>query len=163
MKIAQIAALCFACFMGLMPVAAFAQPYQISADGTEVTDQNTGLIWRRCAEGLTWDGTTCAGSPGTFAHEAALQRAAAQATASKAWRLPNIKELSNLADKTRANPAIDPTVFPATPPNYFWSASPNVGNSSGAWYVDFSYGNVDSYNRSSFYVRLVRAVSDWAA
>ena len=38
-----------ACLLLAAPV--FAQPYTISADGTEVTDSQTGLTWRRCSEG----------------------------------------------------------------------------------------------------------------
>jgi hypothetical protein len=140
--------------------AAFAGSFVISTDGNEVTDPHTGLIWRRCAEGMNWDGSTCAGAASTFTHEAALQRAAAQATASSiAWRLPNVKELSSIADKSRSSPAIDPIAFPATPSSWFWSASPGVGSSGNAWGVYF--GNSFVYDGSSryntYYVRLVRA------
>jgi hypothetical protein len=133
--------------------------YTASADGQEVTDSQTNLIWRRCAEGMNWDGSTCSGAATPFTHEAALQRAAAQAASTgKAWRLPNIKELSSIADKSRSNPAIDPTAFPATPSSWFWSASPNVGNSNGAWFVSFDNGLVgDGYRDVTGYVRLVRA------
>jgi hypothetical protein len=159
MKIAQLFTLYFLCLLGLIPVAASAQPFVISADGSEATDQKTGLIWRRCSEGMSWNGSTCAGTASTFTHEAALQRAAAQAGSSGiAWRLPNVKELTSIADKSRSNPAIDPAAFPATPANYFWSASPHVGDSTNAWYVFFSNGVVFASNRvNSYCVRLVRA------
>ena len=72
--------------------------------------------------------------------------------------LPNIKELASIADKSRSNPAIDPTFFPATPADWFWSASPYVLGSNSAWYVYFVNGIVGHTNRgSSGYVRLVRA------
>ena len=145
----------------LLPVAScvLAAPFTVAADGQEVTDAKTGLIWRRCAEGMTAIGGTCTGTASTFTHEAALTRASTQATAtSVAWRLPNVKELSSIADKTRSNPAIDTTAFPAAPANWFWSSSPYVGNAYDAWFVNFYYGNVYSYNRfNSNYVRLVRA------
>jgi hypothetical protein len=159
MKTAQLATLYFLCLLGIMPVAASAQPYTISTDGSEVTDQKTGLIWRRCSEGMSWNGTTCAGTASTYTHEAALQRAAAQASSTGvAWRLPNIKELTSIADKSRSNPAIDTTAFPATPANWFWSASPYVGYSNYAWFVDFDSGYVYYDDRNfSYYVRLVRA------
>jgi len=107
--------------------SAQAQPprYTASADGQEVTDSQTGLIWRRCAEGMNWDGSTCAGAATPFTHEAALQRATAQAASSgKAWRLPNVKELSSIVDKSRSYPAIDPTAFPATPSSLFGRPRP---------------------------------------
>jgi hypothetical protein len=41
---------------------------------------------------------------------------------------------------------------------WYWSSSPYVGNSYGAWYVDFNVGYADDDNRIySLYVRLVRA------
>ena len=58
--------------------------------GTENSDQRGGhhivrreaaatgarVIERRCVEGMSWDGSTCAGVASTFTHEAALQHAA---------------------------------------------------------------------------------------
>jgi len=159
MKTAQLAIFYFICLLGILPVAASAQPYVISTDGSEVTDQKTGLIWRRCAEVMSWSGTTCTGTASMFTHEAALQQAAAQATGTGvAWRLPNIKELASIADRSRSNPAIDSTAFPATPASWFWSSSPYVGDSYSAWYVNFNYGFVLNYGRgNAVYVRLVRA------
>ena len=91
---------------------ASAQPYVISTDGTEVTDQKTGLIWRRCAEGMSWDGLTCAGTVGTYSHEAALQRATSHANNTGiTWRLPNIKELAGLLTKASAIRRSTPRLF----------------------------------------------------
>jgi hypothetical protein len=160
MTTAQLATRFFLCLLGIMPVAASAQPFVFSVDGSEVTDQKTGLIWRRCSEGMSWDGSTCAGTASTFTHEAALQRAAAQASSTGiAWRLPNVKELSSIVDRSRSNPAIDPAAFPATPPTSFWSASPKpyAGISTYAWHVNFVSGNVyGNYRINSDSVRLVR-------
>lgn len=151
---------CLTLYTALAAIDAQAQSsYTVSVDGQEVTDSRTGLIWRRCAEGMTASGGTCNGTAGTFTHEAALQRATAQvASSGVAWRLPNVKELSSIADKSRLNPAIDTTAFPATPSGVFWSSSPYVGNSDIAWGVHFGDGYV-SYNFRSYYflVRLVRA------
>jgi len=160
MKIRPLLAFALVSLLGMLPVAASAQPYVISADGSEVTDQKTGLIWRRCAEGMSYIGATCGGIALSLTHEAALQRAASQASSSGvAWRLPNVKELSSIADKSLSNPAIDAAAFPATPSSsYFWSSSPDVGNAYGAWSVSFGYGSVYNGNRGYYnYARLVRA------
>ncbi len=143
---------------GILPVAASAQPYILSADGSEATDQETGLIWRRCPEGMNWDGSTCAGVAVLFTYEAALRQTAAQAgSTGVAWRLPNINELSSIIDRSRINSAIDPTAFPSTPASWFWSASPLAGSSGLAWYVNFVNGAVSFYFRPhSIHVRLVR-------
>ena len=145
----------------LLPVAcgALAAPFTVSADGQEVTDTKTGLIWRRCAEGMTASGGTCTGTATNFSYEAAVTRASTQATnTGVAWRLPNVKELSSIADKSRANPAIDTVAFPVTPASDFWSSSPYVGYAYFAWIVSFIDGYVDvSYRYNTYYVRLVRA------
>ena len=141
----------------LSPVAALAE-YSYSADGSEVTDSISGLTWRRCSEGMAWSGSTCTGTAATYTHEGALQRAASEATASKAWRLPNVLELSSITKAGEAvNPSIDTTAFPGTPSSYFWSSSPYVGSSGYAWFVVFDDGYVYYNNRGNgFHVRLVR-------
>ena len=145
----------------LLPVAcgALAAPFTVSADGQEVTDTKTGLIWRRCAEGMTASGVTCTGTATAFTYEAAITRASTQATnTGVAWRLPNVKELSSIADKSRVNPAIDTVAFPVTPASGFWSSSPYVGYAGYAWVVNFYFGYVNYNVRyNSGYVRLVRA------
>jgi hypothetical protein len=160
MKTAKHVALLLIFLLGILPVASFAQPYVISADGTEVTDQKTGLIWRRCSEGMAYSGGTCTGTAGTFTHEAALLRASAQASDTGiAWRLPNVKELSSIIDRSHINPAIDAIAFPITPTTgLFWSSSPCMNGPLIVWYVEFGSGSVASDARSSsYYVRLVRA------
>ena len=145
--------------LGLASSGAQAAPFTISADGQEVTDQASGLIWRRCAEGMSWDGTTCAGSASTYTHENALVRARTEAASSaKAWRLPNVKELSSIVDRSRISPAINVAAFPATPSTWFWSSSPYAGDSVSAWFVLFGNGYVYyNYRGNDYAVRLVRA------
>ena len=41
--------------------------YSYSADGSEVTDSKTGLVWRRCAEGMSWSSGACTGTAATGA------------------------------------------------------------------------------------------------
>ena len=154
------------CMLGAAPVAALAQPYVISPDDNEVADQKTGLIWLRCAAGMVYNGSTCTGTASTFTHEAAVQYATDYASNTGiAWRLPNIKEIASIADKSRINPAIDLEIFPATPADKFWSASPCVshpgvhGHSGNFWFVAFRTGFVgDDYAIRSNHVRLVRDV-----
>jgi hypothetical protein len=128
-----------------------------NAAGDEITDSKTGLIWKRCAEGMAWSSasSTCTGTATTYTLEQAL--AHAKTLAGAGWRLPNVKELSSIVDDSRVRPAINTLAFPETPFNWFWSASPNAGDSSNAWNVNFSSGSVLNNNRSnSSRVRLVR-------
>ena len=128
--------------------------YAYSADGTEVTDAQTGLIWRRCTVGQTWANATCTGGLTVFRHEEALTHAMTQT----GWRLPNIKELASLVDTTTVRPAIHTLAFPGTPTAAYWSSTPDVQAPANAWSVDFGLGTVNPLGRSTFgvLVRLVR-------
>ena len=130
--------------------------YTSNNDGT-VTDTRTGLMWKQCVEGLS--GTDCAtGSATLFTWAAALAHAEGHSFAGHDdWRLPNIKELRSLVEECRTDPAINDTVFPATPLSYARSGSPYAGFSDSAWVVAFTVGHAAYYNRSNnTHVRLVR-------
>ena len=65
------------------------------------------------------------------------------------WRLPTEKELFSLVDRSQtAPPYIDSTVFPGTPPNYFWSSTLAASSASYAWSVDFSTGQTYDFDMS---------------
>lgn len=128
----------------------------ISEDGTEVTDNKTSLIWRRCVEGMTASIDGCTGIPGAYNLEAALALANNEAKAArKAWRLPKVEELSSIVDMSRKDPSIDIAVFPGTPGSAFFTASPDGALS---WFVSFYVGKVFSeYGTIPSHVRLVRS------
>ena len=132
--------------------------YSISADGTEVTDLKTGLIWQRCAVGMSWDGTACGGTATPYNWENALAYAATQT----GWRLPNLKELHSLVERSCANPAINETAFPNTPAtdsDYFWTSSLSVttGLSNEALPVFFNTGADSRVDKQyGLLVRLVK-------
>jgi hypothetical protein len=132
--------------------------YADHGDGT-VSDTRSGLIWKRCAEGQNWSGGTCSGSATSYTWSAALSRAATSVFAGYSnWRLPNINELRSLVEVCRTDPALNDTVFPATPISYFWSGSPYADGSYGAWVVNFGLGVDGNGLRKygDFQVRLVR-------
>jgi hypothetical protein len=97
----------------------------------------------------------------TYNHEAALQHVAAVSTGTTpvVWRLPNIKELASIIDISQFNPAIDTAVFPATPVNHTWAATPSVTLVNYAWGVTFhdGYINVNALRNLGGAVRLVRS------
>jgi hypothetical protein len=138
----------------------------VSSDGQEVTDARTTLIWRRCPEGMTWNGSTCAGVASYSTQEAALRLAVSEAARTGvAWRLPNVKELASIADRSQAAPAIDALVFPATPAETvaaFWTSTPYRQDPRIGFFVNFNNGYAgfsvgSAYLRASgAYVRLVR-------
>jgi hypothetical protein len=125
----------------------------------EVLDTATGLVWRRCAEGQAWTGSTCGGTPVTLTWQAALDHAKQQARPRMAWRLPNIKELSSLVDRQHTWPALDPVVFPgATSDNYQSSTTMRWDNDPfGVNFVNFALGEIQPWDFLDLAaVRLVR-------
>ncbi len=129
--------------------------FVISADGQEVTDTQTKLIWQRCAVGQTWDGKTCAGK----ATKALLADAKAMgAKMTPVWKLPTKDELKGLVDKSsKKKPSIDKVAFPGTPSAIFWAAKPEATDALGAWLVDFGNGKVfGNTGKAKYFVRLVR-------
>lgn len=113
-----------------LPLTRFAP----SVDGREVLDRATSLIWSRCLEGMTWEATaaTCVGAPMLFDLDEAFGRARTSSlTSARSWRLPNIKELSSLADRARARPAMVTAEFPVPLPYpVLWSSTPELTSST---------------------------------
>ena len=98
------------------------------ADGM-VLDTKTMLMWQQSVD------------PGSYAWADAQAYCAMLAPGGGVWRLPSMKELMSIVDVTRADPAIDPVAFPATPSDYFWSSSPQAGSSTAVWGVNFNKGS----------------------
>ena len=132
-----------------------------------VTDTRTGLMWKVCAEGQTWNGSGCDGTAIGMTWQAALahaQDAQFPNGGHTDWRLPNLKELRSLVEECRTSPAINDSIFPQAPSSSFWSGSPYAGNSNFAWSVNFNNGNASYSNRyNNDSVRLVRGGQAFAA
>lgn len=128
-------------------------------DGT-VTDITTGLQWRRCAEGQTWNGTTCVGQEKTYNWSYSI-------TDNNGWRLPTYHELITLIYCKNTNeygkpcdsyPAINIKIFPMTQESRYWSSSVSTNDSKKRWYINFDRGTTDQDTPvyRSFSIRLVR-------
>jgi len=85
--------------------------YSVSPDGNEVADATTHLVWRRCAEGMRWNGRTCEGKLAKFFYHEAKQHAA---DSGAHWRLPTRDELVSIVAKGKKKPMIDGAAFPNT-------------------------------------------------
>ena len=124
-----------------------------------VTDKVTSLTWKRCAEGQAWDGTTCS-TPGdavSYTWSDALQL-----NGGADWRLPNIKELVSIVERSCYNPAINQAIFPNPVFGFYWSSSTYAGDVSRAWATNMLSGSsLNNQDKSPIplnrnYVRLVR-------
>lgn len=143
-----------------LQAATQADRFVTQGDAT-VVDTATGLMWKRCAQGFDWNGSTCAQSseiPASYSWEEALVNHAEHSFAQHGdWRLPNKTELASIVDYSCFDPAINTTVFPGTPVNGFWSNTPNAFNISFAWAINFSQGeHTTTRKTNAFAVRLVR-------
>lgn len=109
-----------------------------------VNDTKTGLMWQDDTVGstMTWSTaiTTCENlTLGGYSD----------------WRLPNIRELKSIVDKSRYNPAISPN-FTQKVSSAYWSSTTNPV-SNEAWHVYFNLGaDSGDYEANSYYVRCVR-------
>lgn len=133
--------------------------FTLIEDGTVVRHETTGLEWRRCAEGMSWNGSSCEWNHNPKTWKEALQ----QADTLSGWRLPNIKELHSIVEQCRTNPAINQNVFPSQVDYSFnyWSATPALNSVDRAMQIDFNDGSINiRYQYNSYYIRLVRDKKD---
>jgi hypothetical protein len=147
----------FSLFVAAASASHGADRFTVSADGTEVQDSTTKLVWRRCAEGLS--GPTCAGKVMRFKYAGAKAGAERVAKSdAKAWRIPTKDELVSLLDRTvKKKPLINARAFPKTPSELFWATRAGTDDNLNAWLVSFATGKVSgNTGQKAFPLRLVR-------
>ena len=135
--------------------------FSVVSDSTYLHD-TTDLVWKRCAEGQTWDGTTCDGEAVKYTWQEALQLAHEASNEDLlGWRLPNVKELASIAERQCVRPAVNSTLFPETPPDDFWTSTPSSDDPDRAWVVAFFNASHSIKEKDRYiYVRLVRTYTD---
>ena len=143
-----------------MPITTPDSQLTDNGNGT-ITDTKTGLMWKKCVEGVT--GNLCdTGAAAAFTWQTALQQPGVVNGSGFAtyqdWRLPNIKELTSIVEEQCYGPSINLNRFPNTPVSVVWSGSPDANYSDYAWFVNFHDGYSYYYNRNvSVQMRLVRS------
>lgn len=145
-----------------IPIATPTTDFMDHGDGT-VTHFSTGLMWKRCAEGLT--GSACtSGTAITPTWDAAFDLAESSTFAGyDDWRVPNIKELLSIVETCGYDPAINTSVFPNVPMppfgSVFWSSTTWASDGSQTWAVKFERGGGVQTGKGMFFLRLVRGGS----
>ncbi len=140
--------------------AAASLRFQVSDAGDEVTDVQAKLVWRRCVEGMAWNGSTCTGKAKLLDHMQAQAVAKAAFESSKLpWRLPHVPELKRLLGSGQAPAVVDPELFPHTPPQWHWSASTTVAGSGT--FNPYNYGNI-AQGRTSSGMNQMAFLHGWA-
>lgn len=129
--------------------------YIDNADGT-VTDESTGLMWKRQKEECTyeWDEAVDVFNG---------QTPACCFAGYSDWRLPTLEELATLLLSEREAPFFCEEAFPDGK-SWFWSAKHYSELPGYAWYVHFGSLGMAYNNRYDCYdVRLVRKDTDPSA
>ena len=121
-----------------------------------MTDLATGLMWKRCSEGRS--GANCAAganSSGPWNQALTLANNAMHAGFTD-WRLPNADELLSLVESGCYSQSINSVAFPGTG-TFYWSSTTYTLDGMGAWYVDFTGGNLTiQFKGHDAHTRLVR-------
>ena len=133
--------------------------YHDNHDGS-VTDKKTGLEWSRCSVGQTWETNNCVGDAQPLLWSiASLVATTTENQADKnKWRLPELKELSELVELQCAQPAINLTIFPGTPAAAYWTITRFANKDGSFWQVQFILG--ETIPERGDYAALVRLVRD---
>lgn len=144
-----------------------ASDFSAVGDGSQVHDKSNNLIWMRCIEDQSWNGSTCvaddpdAVNPGPrLTYQQAKALAARKSTIDERWRIPTRKELLTLREPGCHNPSQNLTVFPTQPEwssdGAFWSSTPEAKGVSivSAIGVSDAWASTDEENTN--HVRLVR-------
>ncbi len=149
------------------PLKRNAADFSAVGDGSQVFDKSNNLIWMRCIEEQTWNGSTCvandadAVNPGPrVTYQQAKALAAEKSTIEERWRIPTRKELLTLREPNCYNPSQNLTVFPTKPAwssdGAFWTSTPEAKGVSVVSAIGTSdaWASTDEANMN--HVRLVR-------
>jgi hypothetical protein len=142
------------------------QQFVINHQAGTVIDARTGLEWSLCSTGQIWQNGNCTGAPTHFATYAEALTGVDGNSLGANFRLPNIKELGSIIERSCSTPAIDLTIFNGTLNAVYYSSTPdNQGNQHfspelGVKIIDFTNGTEFVPDVSKFrYVRLVRSIN----
>jgi hypothetical protein len=144
------------------PASTLAARFVDNGDGT-ITDRESRLMWTRCSAGQQWSAAGCAGEASS------VDWGAAQSLANEVnkrgtyffsdWRLPQLRELATIVERDCGDPRVNLAVFPGTPGEFYWTASPRAGEPSRARIYALSFGpeGVEAMQRAEAnHVRFVR-------
>lgn len=132
------------CDTSSYPLSAPTERFKDNGDGT-LTDTQSKLTWMRCSLGQTWTGTKCGGTLSLLTWQSAqevadkLNQEGGYAHHSN-WRVPHIPELAMIAERQCVNPRINIVLFPATPADYFWTATTRRGPGMEGFAYVISFG-----------------------
>jgi hypothetical protein len=95
-------------------------------NGELVTDTNTGLVWE--------------GSPNTTPMSLSSAANYCVEFVGSGFRLPTMKELQTVVDRSRSSPAVNMTYFPTVQPIAYWTSSTLADDPTTSWLIEFGTG-----------------------
>ena len=117
--------LCLTAALASSPAWAESARYALADEGNAVLDTKTGLTWRRCEEGKTFENGHCKGLGIRYTWSEI------ETMKTPGWRLPTADELKTLKEDTGVAPPINREFFPNTDRSWFWSASAGTRDVAG--------------------------------
>ena len=159
-----------------IPASAFTPTSQFTDHGDTVSDNKTGLMWKKCTEGQAWGLVVatntygCIGDPTKHKWKAALDLAKNTNNSGGFagyvdWRVPNMSELMSIVEYQCVGPALNLAIFPNSPrykgdgywPLYWSSSQLAAGESRVALGLDTDSGRFGEDSKNVYHhVRLVR-------
>lgn len=142
-----------------------ANQFVINQHSGTVIDARTGLEWALCSTGQAWQNGNCTGTPTHFATYTGALSSINSNSFGADFRLPNIKELGSILERSCTSPAIDLTIFNSTLNAIYYSSTPDkminqhLTPTIDVKVIDFTNGAEFIPDVSRFrYVRLVRTI-----
>ncbi|MBW2277264.1 MAG: DUF1566 domain-containing protein [Deltaproteobacteria bacterium] len=135
------------CVRGGLPVTPDDAPPRFAvaaADGSTVRDDWSGLEWRRCSVGQIWGGEDCLGVPAAYDWDTAQLACDGEYAGHSDWVLPDAAQLRSAINYCGQEPASFVTAFPGALENIYWSVTPLPSPATGAYSVDFEFGELTS-------------------
>lgn len=128
--------------LAIEPDARMIGPFIDHENGT-VTDTRTGLMWRQCSLGRTWQDGRCVGETGRYAWDQAqpavdLVNQEGGLSGYGDWRLPTLVELLTLVREGQG--LIHPEAFPGVMAGHHWSVTPWNERERRYWNVHLHEG-----------------------
>jgi len=144
------------------PLSSPLDRFEDHGDGT-VTDKESRLTWMRCSAGQKLFANTCVGAASQFDWQSAQGLAVAVNRSGSEffndWRLPLVRELALITERQCQNPRVNQTVFPDTPPAFYWSSTlrPGAAVDGSAYAIGFGSVGIELQSMDQrHHVRLVR-------